>query len=108
MLADVPTRRIDVFNDNGTYILQPTKHPKLNVTEFLNTFPKQKPIDVPVPEDATGLRPDRIHVKMQWALISTGAGRRLFGMGAAKRSKSVVQTGVFVLEYARQVAEFWL
>src|SRR5207244_280098 len=69
MLADVPTRRIDVFNDNGTYILQTTKHPKLNVTEFLNAFPKQKLTELPVLEDGSDLKPDRMHVKMQWALI---------------------------------------
>src|SRR2546426_5404661 len=25
MLSDVPTRRIDIFNDNGSYVLQTTK-----------------------------------------------------------------------------------
>src|SRR6266404_4553300 len=41
MLRDVSTRRIDVFNDDGSFILQTTKHPKLNVTEFINAFPKR-------------------------------------------------------------------
>lgn len=72
MLTDVPTRRIDIFNDNGSYILQTTKHPKLNATEFLNAFPKRKPIEGPVPEGGSEAGPDRIHVKMQWGLIQLG------------------------------------
>jgi hypothetical protein len=72
MLADVPTRRIDIFNDNGSYILQTTKHPKLNVTEFINAFPKQKSTETIVPEEDSNVAPDRIHVKMQWALIQLG------------------------------------
>ena len=51
MLTDVPTRRIDIFNDNGSYVLQTTKHPKLNVTEFLNAFPKQKSVEGPAAEE---------------------------------------------------------
>jgi len=39
MLADVPTRRVDVFLEEGTYILQTTRHPKLNVSQFLNAYP---------------------------------------------------------------------
>lgn len=72
MLANVPTRRIDIFNDNGSYILQTTKHPKLNVTEFLNAFPKQRSKETVVPEDGSEIAPDRVHVKMQWALIQLG------------------------------------
>ncbi len=72
MLTDVATRRIDIFNDNGSYVLQTTRHPKLNATEFLNAFPKQKPAEAPVPEDGSEVAPDRIHVKMQWALIQLG------------------------------------
>ncbi len=72
MLFDVPTRRIDIFNDNGSYILQTTKHPKLNVTEFINAFPKQKSTDTPIPDEDANVTPDRVHVKMQWALIQLG------------------------------------
>ena len=73
MLANVPTRRIDIFNDGGTYILQTTKHPKQNVTEFLNAFPKQRtPKELAIPEDDSVATPDRVHVKMQWALIQLG------------------------------------
>ena len=73
MLTDVPTRKVDVFCENDAYILQTTKHPKLNVTEFLNAFPK--------PEQSEDARPDashaperaaRLHVKMQWALTQAG------------------------------------
>src|SRR5216117_2762692 len=39
MLTNVPTRKLDVFCENNAYILQTTRHPKLNVTEFLNAFP---------------------------------------------------------------------
>ena len=56
MLANVPTRRIDVFLENGTYILQTTKHPKLNVSEFLNAFSKEVKADI---EDAPDL-PDSV------------------------------------------------
>src|SRR5260370_36630518 len=65
MLADVPTRRIDIFNDNGSYILQTTKHAKLKVTEFINAFPKQKSTDRLIAEGDSSVTPDRIHVKMQ-------------------------------------------
>jgi hypothetical protein len=73
MMAGVPTRRVDVFLDSGSYILQTTKHPKLNVTEFLNAFPK----DDPQPhshEDDSGAQEgnDRIHVRIQSSLIALG------------------------------------
>src|SRR5687768_5522898 len=42
MLQGVPTRKIDVYLEDSTYILQTTQHPKLNVTEYLNAFPKPK------------------------------------------------------------------
>jgi hypothetical protein len=64
MLAGVPTRRIDIFNDGGTYILQTTKHPKQNVTEFLDAFPKQRtPEKAAIPEDESVPAPDRVHVQ---------------------------------------------
>ena len=73
MMRGVPTRRIDVFYENSVYILQTTKHPRINVTEFLNAFPKQKRLEVGTTEDAPTVEgPDRIHVKMQWALIQLG------------------------------------
>jgi hypothetical protein len=72
MLRDVPTRRIDVFNDNGTFIPQTTKHPKLNVTEFVNAFPKQPALETNVTDESLPSTPDRVHIKMQWALIQLG------------------------------------
>lgn len=73
-MRDVSTRRIDVFFEDGSYILQTTKHPKLNVTEFLNAFPKQSRVGEPAPNDdaLVGERPDRLHLKAQWALIQLG------------------------------------
>ncbi len=73
MLEEVPTRKLDVFREAGSYILQTTKHPKLDVTEYLNAFPK----DYPVPEDSDSadqsiVKTDRAHVKFQSALIDLG------------------------------------
>jgi hypothetical protein len=70
MLCDVPSRRVDVFIEQDAYILQTTKHPKLDVTEYLNAFPKpDKPAD-----DGASEAPakDRIHVKVQWQLAKLG------------------------------------
>jgi hypothetical protein len=72
MLRAVPTRKIDIFYENSGYILQTTKHPKLTVTEFLNAFPQPKRVDPEVTEDSIIERPDRIHGKIQWALIQLG------------------------------------
>ena len=71
MLADVPTRRVDVFLENGTYILQTTKHPKLNVSEFLNAFPKETDGIIANSDD----EPDSVsrdHVRVQHSLIALG------------------------------------
>lgn len=72
MMSGVPTRRIDVFYENGAYILQTTKHPKLNVTEFINAFPSPQRRQQEVEESQETKEPDRIHVRMQWALIHLG------------------------------------
>lgn len=73
MLKGVPTRRVDVFLESGAYILQTTKHPKLNVAEYLNAFPKPQKKDEVVPTDeAQQSQTDRLHVKIQWALIRLG------------------------------------
>src|SRR3989442_13640856 len=77
MLREVPTRRIDIFNDNGTYILQTTKHPKLNVTQFLTAFPKQRPTEGElVPDDGSNVTPKRAHTKLHRALIQLGRAER--------------------------------
>jgi hypothetical protein len=71
MMKGVSTRRVDVFLDSGSYILQTTKHPKCNVTEYLNAFPAEVTEHVPAdtgPEQG----PERLHVKIQWSLIALG------------------------------------
>jgi len=73
MLEEVPSRKVDVFREAGSYILQTTKHPKLDVTEYLNAFAK----DYAVPEDPDSpdqgaVKTDRAHVKFQSALIDFG------------------------------------
>src|SRR5258708_794579 len=73
MLEGVATRKLDVFREGDTYILQTTKHPKLNITEFLNAYPKQKASPGESSEDASDLpKTDRAHVKFQSALIDLG------------------------------------
>jgi hypothetical protein len=74
VMQGVSTRKVDVFYEDGSYILQTTKHPKLNVTEFLNAFPKQsRSLEAATTEDApTMVRHDRLHVKIQWGLIQLG------------------------------------
>lgn len=74
MLSRVPTRKIDVFLENGAYILQTTKHPKLNVTVFLNSFPRQTEGDADKTDGDFPKFPkaDAMHSRMQWALIRLG------------------------------------
>lgn len=73
MIKGVSSRRVDVFCADGSYVLQTTRHPKLNVTEFLNAFPKAQP---PSQEGPDGqLKPglaEHAHARMQWALIHLG------------------------------------
>jgi hypothetical protein len=70
-MQGVVSRRLDIFLENGAYVLQATKHPKLDVTEYLNAFPSlatpPESGDVPEIEE-----PDRLHVKVQHALIALG------------------------------------
>ncbi|SRR6266851_2961905 len=76
MMRGVGSRRLDIFVDSGTYIFQTTKHPKCDVTEYLNAFPVSVPPQPPGSDgqmpDAT---PDRVHVKIQFALIALGRQR---------------------------------
>ena len=73
MLSGVPTRKLDVFYEGDSYILQTTKHPKLNVSEYLNKFPKRTGAEPDALEDAPRIpKADRMHLKMQWALIRLG------------------------------------
>lgn len=73
MLVDVPTRRVDVFIENGTYILQTTRHPKLNVSEFLNAFPKAaRKEELDSEQDVEPDVVSRDHVRIQHSLIALG------------------------------------
>jgi len=70
-MTNVTTRRLDIFVEDGSYILQTTKHPKLDVTQFLNAFPSYSGVVEPE-EPSTDQSLDRRHVKIQWALIRLG------------------------------------
>lgn len=73
MLEGVPTRRIDIYREGETYTLQTTRHPKLNVTEFLNAYPKPLPkADEAIESDPNLPIAERDHVKFQSALIDIG------------------------------------
>lgn len=76
MLEGVETRRIDVFMDEGCYVLQTTRHPKLDVTDRLNAYPRPEKETKFAAEmlDSEPARPESIrdHVAMQWALIRLG------------------------------------
>lgn len=73
MMSGVSTRRVDVFYESGTYVLQTTRHPKLDITKYRNAFP-QMAEDLP-PQDfeqRSTSRSGRLHVKVQWQLIALG------------------------------------
>jgi hypothetical protein len=71
-MSRVTTRKLDVFVEDDTYILQTTGHPKVNVTEFLNAFPAHKPIKEQTDEREVAPNTDRAHVKVQSGLIELG------------------------------------
>jgi hypothetical protein len=71
-MRNVSTRKLDIFSEGDTYILQTTGHPKINVTEFLNAFPPAKPRE-PLPNESEAPSSmDRAHVKIQSGLIKLG------------------------------------
>jgi hypothetical protein len=73
MLNGVATRKLDVFREDKTYILQTTKHPKLNITEFLNAYPVAQVNPGGLADDDSDVpKTDRAHVKFQSALIDLG------------------------------------
>src|SRR6266436_7379027 len=72
MMRDVPTRKLDVFYEDGTFILQTTGHPKLNVTQFVNAFPQLAETRSVAEEGAAKPVADRVHVKIQSDLIHLG------------------------------------
>lgn len=72
-LKGVESRKIDIFVDDGVYIMQTTQHPKIDATSFLNALPKLS--KAPVGESdskSNNAVDDRIHLKMQWSLIRLG------------------------------------
>jgi hypothetical protein len=71
-MRNVATRKVDVFTEGDTYILQTTGHPKINVTEFLNAFPADKLANKGVDETQAMPTTDRAHVKIQSGLIRLG------------------------------------
>jgi len=73
MMRDVPTRKLDVFYEDGTFILQTTGHPKLNVTQFVNAFPHPEETRSGAEgEEVAEPVADRVHVKIQRDLIHLG------------------------------------
>jgi hypothetical protein len=73
MLARVASRRIDVFVENGTYVMQTTKHPKLDVTSYLNAFPEsESPRGEAEPGGEIPSGPERTHLKVQAGLVALG------------------------------------
>jgi hypothetical protein len=72
VMRRVPTRKLDVFTEGDTYILQTTGHPKVNVTEFLNAFPGARPTDQQPDEAPDAKTANRGHVKIQSGLIQLG------------------------------------
>jgi len=73
MMQGVTTRRLDVFRTDDAFVLQTTAHPKLDVTEFLNAFPRQKASPAQIEDGGSNVGgSDRIHLRLQWGLILLG------------------------------------
>lgn len=76
MLAGVSSLRVDVFFESGAYVMQTTKHPKLDVAAYLNAFPAPEPREGAGTGDAGAEEgdstPDRVHLRIQSALIRLG------------------------------------
>jgi hypothetical protein len=73
VMRGVTSRRLDVFVEDEVFILQTTGHPKRDVTEYLNAYPKtDEPPATAGPEKGAEGTPDRIHLKMQSALVALG------------------------------------
>lgn len=70
MMRGVSSRRLDIFMDGQAYILQTTRHPKCDVSQYLNALPAA--LSTPPPEGAPPDAIERAHVKVQFALIALG------------------------------------
>ena len=72
-MRGVASRRIDIFVEDDAFILQTTGHPKRDVTEFLNAYPKgDTSPETAGPEKRPDGSPDRLHLKVQSALVTLG------------------------------------
>jgi hypothetical protein len=71
-MRGVVSRRLDIFVEGGTYIFQTAGHPKCDVTEYLNAFPASPAIQPENLDDQGPDAPDRLHVRIQFALIALG------------------------------------
>jgi hypothetical protein len=73
MMKGVASRRVDVFLEDGCYILQTTQHPKRDVTEYLNAFPlEDRPPREGHTKEETNDKSSRIHLRIQFGLIMLG------------------------------------
>lgn len=72
MMKGVTTRRIDIFLEGTALILQTTSHPKLDVSEYLNAWPKSHTATNLAGEDEPNTRPDHAHLRIQWELVQLG------------------------------------
>lgn len=78
-MRGVVSRKLDIFLDDGSFILQTTKHPKLDVTQFLNAYPSYSRRSDQSDEQVETTEPaDRRHVKIQWALIRLGVATSIY------------------------------
>jgi hypothetical protein len=71
-MAGVTTRRLDIFREGDTYVLQTTGHPKLDVTDFINAYPKMQKATIEEGQKSELDPADRVHVRIQWELIRLG------------------------------------
>lgn len=73
MMEGVASRRLDVFVEGESYILQTTKHPKRDVTAYLNAYPaKERQSAQEIDLDSEDEEPVRIHIRIQYGLIVLG------------------------------------
>jgi hypothetical protein len=73
MMEGVTSRRLDVFMDGESFILQTTKHPKRDVAGYLNAYPTKQVLS-PQENDVNGEQegPTRVHIRVQYGLIVLG------------------------------------
>lgn len=72
MMEGVSSRRVDIFVEGSSYILQTTKHPKIDVTQYLNQLPVTENSPFQEGHSDSLARPNRTHVVVQFNLIMLG------------------------------------